>query len=152
RLNPDLQEVRRLRVGRIELTVAYARASTHALHVAGVNDRAHARTVFVRQLAFDHVGDDLHILVPVRAKPHPWCDVIFVDHQQVAKSSVARIVIPVKGERVIAIEPRGLGFAALVCRSYRYHGVFLCWAPDTRAVRCLIGCLRWYNTSSPDVT
>src|SRR5262245_15700441 len=86
------------------------------------------------------------------AKTHPGRDVIFVDHEQVAESGVARIVVPVKGERVIAIEPRGRGYAALVCLSYCYHGCLLSCTPAPCAVRRLKVCLRRCNTSSPDVT
>src|SRR5205814_660077 len=116
----------------VERTVAHARAGTHALHVTGANDRAYAGTVFVRQLAFDHVRDDLHVLVPVSAKAHPRGDRVFVDDAQVAEAGVARIVIPVEGQRVMTIEPRGLGFPALVGLSYRDPGLFLSCAPDTR--------------------
>src|SRR5262249_34663643 len=135
RLKPDLQEVRRLRVGRVELTVAHPCAGTHPLHVTGAHDRAHAGTVFVRQLAFDHVGDDLHVLVPMGAKAHARCDVVLVDHQQVAESGVARIVISVEGERVMAIEPRGLSCPTLVRLSYRYHGCFLSWVLENVCVQ-----------------
>src|SRR6266567_376658 len=86
--------------------------------------------------------------MPVGAKTHPGCDVIFVDDEQIAESGVARIVIPVKGERVMAVEPRSLGFPALVCRSYRYHGFCLSYTPDTRAVRRLTVCLRRCATVS----
>src|SRR5262249_61955892 len=52
------------REGAVHLHAAYLPplAEGHPLHVARVNDRAHAGTILVYQLAFDHVGDDLRIL------------------------------------------------------------------------------------------
>ena len=75
----------------------------------------------MRQLALDHVGDNLHATVPMGAKALPRCDVVFVHHEQVAKSDIAWVVILVEGECVMAVEPRGVRCAALVCVSYRYH-------------------------------
>ena len=45
-----------------------AGARAHALHVAGADHRARAHAVLVRERALEHVGDDLHVAVPVRAE------------------------------------------------------------------------------------
>src|SRR5215813_477025 len=61
--NPDLQKVHRLGLRRVVLAVADSSSGTHPLNITYTNYRASACAVFVRQGAFEHVGDDL--LVPV---------------------------------------------------------------------------------------
>src|SRR5687767_10461060 len=55
------------------------------------------------------------------AEASPRGDLVFVDHEQVAESDVARIVILVEGERVMAIKPRGPCVPTFVCPSYCDH-------------------------------
>src|SRR4026208_453216 len=75
----------------------------------------------MRELTLNHVRDDLHVAMPMGGKSLPWGDDVFVDDNQIAKSAVARIVIPIEGEGVTAIEPRGLADTALVGPSDRHH-------------------------------
>ena len=101
--------------------MAYACSSTHALPIAGGNDRTDPCAVSRCKLALDHVGDDLYIAGPVAAEASRRGDLNFVAHEQVAESSVARIVMLVEGKYVMAIEPRGPCVPALTRPSYRHH-------------------------------
>jgi hypothetical protein len=55
----------------VELAVHHAAAGAHALHVAGADHAgrlAIAHAVLVRQLAREHIADDLHVAVAMRAE------------------------------------------------------------------------------------
>ena len=65
RFNPDLQQMHWLVFRRVELAVLHARAGSHALQLAGMNDRAVAHAVLVFQRSFQNVGDDLHVAMAV---------------------------------------------------------------------------------------
>ncbi|GAB1381933.1 hypothetical protein MASR1M50_02510 [Burkholderiales bacterium] len=111
---PDLQEVRDL-VGRVvELAVLHASAGTHALHVARRDALHVAHAVAVRQLALQHVADDLHVAVPMGAEAGAGRDAVLVDDAQVAPAHVGRVVIVGKREAVPAVQPAVVGVAALV--------------------------------------
>ncbi|MNE56549.1 hypothetical protein D3C80_1514610 [compost metagenome] len=69
--------------GVVELTVCHAGTCAHQLHIAGDNHRAGAHGVFVRQCAFQHIGDNFHVAVRMRAKAATCCNLIIVDDQQV---------------------------------------------------------------------
>src|SRR6185436_5883156 len=92
-LDPDLQEVHAVPAGGIELAVPDAGARAHALHVTGPDARAIAERVLVRQLAFQHVADDLHVAVAVRAKSLAGRDAVFVDDPQGTELDVLRVEI-----------------------------------------------------------
>src|SRR5262249_24351194 len=59
--HPDLQQTNRLGLGRIELSMPYARPGRHALDFAGLNDRAVAQAIPMFELAGQHVRDDFHV-------------------------------------------------------------------------------------------
>ena len=89
----QIWEVRR-RAGRVvELAVLDAGAGAHALHVARADGGAVAQAVLVPQFAGEHVGDDLHVAVAVRAETGARRDAVLVDDAQVADAHVARVVI-----------------------------------------------------------
>ena len=96
RLDPDLQEVHRLRLRVVELAVHDAAPGAHALHVALADDGARARGVLVRQLAVEHVADDLHVPVAMRAEAGTRDHAVLVDDAQRPELHVLRI--PVVGE------------------------------------------------------
>jgi hypothetical protein len=114
RLDPDLQEVRGLVLGVVELAVLHAAARAHALHVAGRNALDVAQRVLVRQFAGQHVADDLHVAVAVRAEAGAGGDAVFVDHAQVAEAHVLRVVVAGEGKAVERLEPAVVGIAAVL--------------------------------------
>ena len=87
---------------RVELAVQHAAARAHALHVARRDDRAVAHAVLVRQLPVEHVGNDLHVAVAVRAEAHARLHAVLVDHAQRAEAHVRRIVVVGKRKAVDA--------------------------------------------------
>src|SRR5215469_10713805 len=93
RLYPDLQEVHRFGVRTVELAVPYAAARAHALDVARTDRRAGADGVLVGQRSLEHVADDLHVPVTVRAEALAGLHPILVDHPQGAELDVLRIEI-----------------------------------------------------------
>src|SRR6266536_5713414 len=103
----------RLGFRRVEFAVADADACGHALPLTGTDDAVAIRAVSVRQAALDHVGKNLHIAMRVRPKAGSGNDIVFVDHAQLTKAHVARIVISTERKSVMAVEPIGFSFAAL---------------------------------------
>ena len=102
---------------RVHLRVPDAGARAHALGQAGVDDAAVAHRVLVLELARQHPGDDLHVLVGMGAEagagPH---DVVVVDEQQPV-ADVRGVVVAGEAERVVGVEP-----AAAWCGSGRPPG------------------------------
>ena len=76
-----------------------------------------AHAVPVRELAVEHVGEDLHVAVGVRAEALPGGDAVLVDHAQRAEAHVARVVVVREGEGVAAVEPAEFGVSAIGCTS-----------------------------------
>jgi len=111
RLNPDLQEMRGLALGVVELAVSHTAAGTHALHIARryALDVAHA--VLVGQLAREHITDDFHVAVTVGAKAGARGDAVLVDHAQIAPAHVLWVEVLGKREAVVALEPAVVGQA-----------------------------------------
>ncbi len=91
-----------------------AAAGAHALNLAGANGGAGAKTVFMRERTFQHIGDDFHIPVRMSGKAALGRDVIFVDHAQAAETHMGRIVIIGEGKAEMTIEPIGAALSAFV--------------------------------------
>jgi len=85
--------MRLLALGMVELTVHHAFASAHALHIAGGNAFDVAHAVLVRQFAREHIADDFHVAVAVRAKARSGGDAVFVDDTQIAPAHEVGVVI-----------------------------------------------------------
>ena len=98
RLNPDLQKVRGLAFGVVELAVLHTGACAHALHVARRNAAGVAHAVFVRQLTAYHVADDFHVAVAVGAKTPASGHAVFIHDAQVAEAHVGCVVVARKRE------------------------------------------------------
>ena len=119
RLDPDLQEVRRLVRRVVELAVLHAAAGAHALHVAGPDHAGRAAGAPVPMLSLcasspvEHVADDLHVAVAVRAEAGARGDAVLVDDAQVAEAHVARVVVVGEREAVAALQPAVVGVAAV---------------------------------------
>jgi hypothetical protein len=104
----------------VELAVLHASAGTHALHVAGRDALHVAHAVLVRQLAVQHVADDLHVAVAMGAEAGARRDAVFVDDPQVAPAHVGRVVVVGEREAVPAVSqpwsawPRWLALCRMV--------------------------------------
>ena len=59
----------------------------------------------MRELAREHVADDLHVAVTVRAEALPGRDTVFVDDPQRSEAHVLRVVVVGEGEGVEGPEP-----------------------------------------------
>ena len=92
-LNPNLEKVRGLSFGVVELAVHHAFAGAHALNVTGRDALHIAHAVFVRQVARHHIADDFHVFVAMRAKACARCNAVFVDDTQIAPAHKGRVVI-----------------------------------------------------------
>ena len=81
-----------------------------------------AHAVLVRQRAFEHVADDLHVAVAMRAEAGASGDAVFVDDPQVAHAHVLGVVVVGKGKAVKALEPAVVGVAAILGLAKCQHG------------------------------
>src|ERR1700694_4847917 len=66
--NPNLQEMHRLGLRVVELTVTDPETGRHDLPFPRSDHRSGADAVLVLERTFEDVGDDLHVLVPVGAE------------------------------------------------------------------------------------
>jgi Arc/MetJ family transcription regulator len=112
----------------VELAVQHAGAGAHALHVAGQDDagvcaagRAVAHAVLVRQRAVEHITDDLHVAMAVRAEAGARRDAVVVDDAQVAHAHVARVVVVGEREAVETLQPAVVGITAVGGLAQRQH-------------------------------
>src|SRR3546814_11361917 len=67
----------------------------------------------MRQPAFEHVADDLHVGVAVRREAGARRDAVLVEHPQRAPAHPRRVVVVAERERVVAVEPAGFDVAAV---------------------------------------
>ena len=109
-------------VGAVELAVGDTAACTHQLHIAGLDHRAGAHAVAVRQRTLQYIGKDFHIVVWMRAKTLTWLDAILVDHAQVGKADLLGVPVAGEGKRVAGTEPAVLGDTTVSCLAYLHHG------------------------------
>src|SRR5437899_5832340 len=91
--NPNLEQMGRITLGGIRLTVANPGARAHTLSITGTNYRAVSYAVLMFERAFKQIGDDLHIAMWMRGKTMSGLHPIFVDDSMGAESHVVRIVI-----------------------------------------------------------
>lgn len=125
RNDPDLQEVRGRRRRRVELAVDHAGARAHRLHFVRAEHVLLAHAVLVRKPALEHVGEDLHVAMAVRAEAFAGSHTIVVEHTQRTKPHVLRVVIPAERKRVIAVQPPQIGVAAVLGLAQRQHALIL---------------------------
>ena len=71
----------------------------------------------------NYVGDDLHVLVRMRAKSLGWCNAVLIDHAQLAEVHAFRIAILGERECVLCLEPAMIGAAAAVRSNNVEHDV-----------------------------
>src|SRR3989442_15757647 len=84
--NPNLEQMGRIRLGGIRLTVANPGARAHTLSITGTNYRAVSHAVLMFERAFKQIGDDLHIAMRMRGKTMSGLHPIFVDDSKGAES------------------------------------------------------------------
>src|SRR6266511_1532450 len=77
-----LQEVHGLHIGVVVLAVLDARAGPHELDLPRPDHAAAARAVLVLEGAFQNVGQNLHVAVPVRSETPARLDTVVVQHAQ----------------------------------------------------------------------
>jgi hypothetical protein len=112
--NPDLQEMYGLGLRMVVFAVGDAGSCAHQLDVAGHDHRARAHGVLVFQRAFQHVRENFHVPVRMLAETLRRCDAVVVDHQQVGKAVLLRVVVVGEGKRMTRTEPAVLRAAALI--------------------------------------
>src|SRR5262249_45817694 len=82
-------------------------------HVAGADGGSSAGRVLVSELTGQHVADDLHVAMAVRAEAGARGDAVFVDHAQGPELDVFRVEIVSERERVVGPEPAVVGVASV---------------------------------------
>src|ERR1035441_2148370 len=107
----------------VELAVHDAGAGGDALEVIGVQGLDISHAVLVGQGAGEDVGENLHVLVPVRAESLAWADAVLVDDAEGSETHVFGVVIAGEGKSVRSVEPAVVGMAALVAFANGDHGV-----------------------------
>src|SRR2546422_5966041 len=101
--NPNLEQMGRIRLGGIRLTVANPGARAHTLSITGTNYRTISHAVLMFESAFQQISDDLHVAMRMRGKTMAGLHPIFVDDSKEAESHVAGIVILIEGEDVASV-------------------------------------------------
>ena len=112
--DPDLQEMYRLGLRRVELAVGHTGAGAHELDLARADHGAVAQAVLVLERAVEDVGKDLHVAVAVGAEAGGGRHPVVVDHPQRPEAHVVRIVIVTEGEGVAAVQPAPVGTSPLL--------------------------------------
>ena len=95
------------------LAVANAGAGAHPLGEARVEDAVVAFAVLVLESAGEHPGDDLHVAVAVGAEALAGGDDVVVVDQQQAVALVLGGVVGAEVERVLRVQPAGIGEEAV---------------------------------------
>jgi hypothetical protein len=112
-LDPDLEEVNRVGRRGVVFAVADAAARADPLNVAGLHGGTRPQAVLMLQSARDHVRNDLHVSVGVRAKPLARAHPVLIDHEERLEAHMAGVVVAGEGEGVVGIEPAVIGVAPL---------------------------------------
>src|ERR1017187_1231484 len=107
----------------VELAVHDSGAGGDALQVIGAQCLHISHAVFVGQSAGEDVGENLHVLVPVRAESPAWADAVLVDHAEGSEAHVFGVVVAGEGKGVGSVQPAVIGMAALVAFANVDHGV-----------------------------
>jgi len=77
-----------------------------------------AGRVLVQEAATQHPGDDLHVLVRVGVETAARRDNVVVVGPQQPMADVGRVVVVTERERVLRVEPVGLGHESVSGPSY----------------------------------
>src|SRR5436190_2552475 len=120
-LDPDLQKVNRLARRPVELAVRDAGARCDPLQLAGAQRLGVTHAVLMRQLAAKHVGEDLHIVVAMRAEARARRHPVLIDHAKRPEAHMFPIEIIREGKAVIAVQPAVIGVTAFLTFTNRRH-------------------------------
>ena len=71
----------------------YARAGAHSLHIARPDDGPVAHGVLVREFTGQHVADDFHVAMAMRAEARARLHSVLVDDPQGAELDVLRVEV-----------------------------------------------------------
>ena len=93
----------------------------NALDLAGADDRAGASAVLVLERPFQHVGDDLHVPMPVGVEAVARRDAVIVDHAQRPEAHIVGVEVLPERERVTAVKPAEIGMPAILGQPKRDH-------------------------------
>ena len=104
-LYPDLQEMHRFAIGRIEFTVGDSAAGAHVLNFTGTDNAAVAHAVFVFELPLQNDREDFHILVRVGAETLAGLHNVFVDNAQRSKTHVRPVLVVPEREGMKGAQP-----------------------------------------------
>ena len=80
-----------------------SRPGAHDLNITGRNGGLVALAVFVRQRPADDIGNNFHVPMPVPAKAHAGRHPVVINHAQMRKTHVRRIVVISEGKTVVAL-------------------------------------------------
>src|SRR5271166_6488658 len=105
----------------VELAVPNTGTGRHHLDVAGPDHRPGTEAVLVLESAFNDVGDDLHVPVPMRIEAGAGPYAVLVDHPQRPETHVLGVVIMAGREGVAAVEPAEIFGSSLGGRTQRNH-------------------------------
>src|SRR5581483_4263245 len=130
--HPDLVQVHRLRLRRIELAVRHSGSRAHVLHVARLDHRPVPHAVLVLQRSFEHVRDDLHVAVRVRPESAAARNPVVVHYPQRPELLVVGIVVIRERERVPRVQPAVVGVPAFFAPPNRNHVALLALMPPLR--------------------
>src|ERR1700674_482055 len=100
-------------------------ARAHALHVARLDDRSIAHAILVRKRPLQHITDNFHVLVTVRAEALPWLNAILVEHPQTSEVHVFGVEIAGEGKGMEAVQPAVVSVATLIGSTNIQHAVRL---------------------------
>ena len=82
--------------------------------IAGRGAALVAAAVLVGDRTAPDIGDDFHVAMRMGVESGMRRDTVIIDHQQLAKTHLLRIVIAGKAEMVLGIEPAMIGAAKTV--------------------------------------
>ena len=89
----------------------------HRLDFIGSENVSLAHAVAMEKVAVEHVGDDLHVAMCMRAETLSRLDAIVVDHPQGTKSHVFGIVVVGEGKREVGVQPSPIGMSSFITLS-----------------------------------
>src|SRR5262249_14608271 len=101
--DPDLEEVHRITLRRVELAVEHPGSCGHPLHLARADHGAGPHAVSVLERARNDVREDLHVAVSMRAEARAGRHGVLVDDPQRAEAHLTRAVVVREGEAVLAV-------------------------------------------------
>ena len=137
RNDPYLEKMRDLVRQRIVLAVTDAGTGTHPLDFARSDLCAGADGILVFQRAFENVGNDFHVLVPMGRESFTGLNTIFVDDAQRAEIGVVGVDEVTEGKCMFRIQPAQVHRAAVFCMTNVNHRGSPSKIMRRRSRRCL---------------